>query len=57
MESADQFVNSRLTPQNIALCVVCLQNGRTHAPDKYDSGRRDGPLSLVAKGEIYLAQS
>ena len=43
-------MNSHLTPQNIALGVVYLRNSRAHVPDKYCSGRLDGPLPLIARG-------
>ena len=42
--SADQFMNSYLTPQNIAFGVVCLRNSRAHVPDQYYSGRLDGNI-------------
>jgi hypothetical protein len=43
-------MNSYIASQNIALSVVYLRDSRAHVPDKYDSRRLEGPLSLIAIG-------
>jgi hypothetical protein len=48
-------MNSYITSQplrqiNGALGVVYLRNSRAHVPDKYHSGRLDGPQPLKARG-------
>jgi len=43
-------MNSYTTSRNIVLGVVYLRNSRAHMSDKYDFGRLDGPLSLIARG-------